>query len=148
MQQQAEICETQERLRVLEQEKARVDSELEELRDAIDARKAEAEREHRRRERLEKDLRDLKNAVEQRCLEVKQKGLQIEAAEEQQVCSFRPLETKLQYPLEINLPNTASICNDLYCFTQYCFNLQRVVNEVVEVPNLLNANVFYLGQPR
>ena len=43
----------------------------------ITARKAEAEREQRKKERMEKDMRDLKAALEARQTEIKQKQLQV-----------------------------------------------------------------------
>ena len=86
MQQQAEISETQDKLQHLEQGNAQLESDLDAMRRTIDLKKAEADREHHRRERLEKEARDLKAAIEQRTNEVKQKAIQLEGSEEQQVC--------------------------------------------------------------
>lgn len=86
MQQQAEISETQEKLQSLEQSNSQLEAELDSMRQTIDLKKAEADREHHRRERLEKEARDLKSAIEQRTNEVKQKAIQLEGSEEQQVC--------------------------------------------------------------
>lgn len=87
MQQQAEIGEAQEKLQNLEQGNSQLDAELDSMRQAIDLKKAEADREHQRRERLEKEARDLKSAIEQRTNEIKQKAIQLEGYEEQQVSS-------------------------------------------------------------
>jgi chromosome segregation ATPase len=85
MNQQAEISETQERLRVTEQENADMELELEGMRESIEARKIESEREHRKQERLEKEIRELKSTMDQKSLDIKQKLLQIQSSEEQQV---------------------------------------------------------------
>ena len=88
MQQQAEISEAQDRLQTLEQSNSQLEAELDSMRQTIDLKKAEADREHHRRERLEKEARDLKSSIEQRSNEIKQKAIQLEGSEEQQVWSL------------------------------------------------------------
>lgn len=86
MQQQVEITESQEKLHVLEQNNSKLQGEVDSLKQMIDTKKAEAERECQRRERLEKEARELKSAIGARASEIKQKALQLKSAEEQQVC--------------------------------------------------------------
>jgi chromosome segregation ATPase len=84
MQQQAEISETQEKLRQADIDRAQLEGEVLQLKEAINIKKADAEREHRKRERLEKEVRELKGTLEQKSSELKQKQLQIGSADEQQ----------------------------------------------------------------
>jgi hypothetical protein len=68
-----------------------MEASLEAMKESIDARKAEAERENRRQARMEKEIQELKSAMEQKSLEIKQKSLQIQSSEEQQVGGAAPL---------------------------------------------------------
>lgn len=96
MQQQAEISEAQERLQSLEQGNAQLETSLDAMRQTIDLKKAEADREHQRRERLEKEARELKSAIEQRTNEIKQKAIQLQGSEEQQV-SFKDILFSIRF---------------------------------------------------
>lgn len=84
MQQQAEISETQEKLRQAEIDRVQLETEASQLKEAINIKKADAERDHRKRERLEKEVRELKSTLDQKTTELKGKQLQIGSAEEQQ----------------------------------------------------------------
>jgi chromosome segregation ATPase len=85
MQQQIEITEAQEKLQSLEASNSKLEGELEALKQMIEMKKAEAERETQRRERLEKESRELKSAIGACTSELKQKSVQLKGAEEQQV---------------------------------------------------------------
>lgn len=85
MQQQVEITEAQEKLQSLENNNSKLQGEVDALKQLIDTKKAEADRETQRRERLEKEARELKSAIGTRTSEIKQKELQLKSAEEQQV---------------------------------------------------------------
>ncbi len=78
-----EIAELLERVRSLEGVKVAGDHEIHTLKDMINIKKAESEREQRRKERLEKDLRESKELLEKRTAEIAQKRSTIQANTEQ-----------------------------------------------------------------
>ena len=68
-----EVTEGQEKLQVAEKEKLELEHELNVLRENTANKKAEGDRERRKKEKLDKELKELKNALEMRQLEIKQK---------------------------------------------------------------------------
>lgn len=78
-----ELMDVSEKLRQSETDKLQLEGDIQALRDQITAKKAEAEREQRKKERMEKEMKDLKGTLDQRSVEMKQKQLSIQASEEQ-----------------------------------------------------------------
>mmetsp|Transcript_23941 Transcript_23941/g.66472 ORF Transcript_23941/g.66472 Transcript_23941/m.66472 type:complete len:870 (+) Transcript_23941:229-2838(+) len=79
----SELMEHQEKLRSAETEKLTLEGEIQALKDASGAMKAEGERETRKKERMEKEMKELKNLLEARQLEIKQKQALVAGADEQ-----------------------------------------------------------------
>lgn len=105
MQQQVEITESQEKLHVLEQNNSNLQGQVDALKQMIDTKKAEAERECQRRERLETEARELKSAIGARTSELKQKALQLKSAEEQQVRLYGCICNGFVYSIAVSEPN-------------------------------------------
>eukprot|EP00742_Colponemidia_sp_Colp-10_P001279 GILJ01001378.1.p1 GENE.GILJ01001378.1~~GILJ01001378.1.p1 ORF type:complete len:869 (-),score=252.53 GILJ01001378.1:154-2760(-) len=72
-----------ERVQKMENDKLNADTEIQNLKDMIATKKAETEREQRRKERLEKELKELRQTLEQRHQELKQKQNMITQGAEQ-----------------------------------------------------------------
>eukprot|EP00002_Diphylleia_rotans_P000333 TRINITY_DN10172_c0_g3_i1.p1 TRINITY_DN10172_c0_g3~~TRINITY_DN10172_c0_g3_i1.p1 ORF type:complete len:860 (+),score=260.50 TRINITY_DN10172_c0_g3_i1:63-2642(+) len=78
-----QITELTEKIRVLEGEKISSEHEIHTLKELIAAKKAESDREQRRKERLEKELKDLKTILENKQIEIKSKHSLITTNNEQ-----------------------------------------------------------------
>jgi len=76
----AEIGTHLAQIRGREAEKAGALAEVQALKEAMSMRKAEQEREQRRRERLEKETKDIRSVMEMRATELKARAAQLEAA--------------------------------------------------------------------
>jgi chromosome segregation ATPase len=70
----AEIAQIVELMRETDVDKAAAERELHQLRELITTKKAEIEREVRRRERLEKEVKDVRHLTEARSVELRAKG--------------------------------------------------------------------------
>jgi len=77
-----DVMQTQEKLKTVEAEKLQMDGDIQQLRDQISGKKAEGEREMRKKERMEKEMKELKIALENRQNEIKSKQSMITQAEE------------------------------------------------------------------
>lgn len=60
-------------------DKLQLEQDTMQLRDQINAKKSEAERESRKKERMEKEMKELKQSIEQRQLELKEKQKHVSA---------------------------------------------------------------------
>lgn len=78
-----EGMEYHERIRAAEAEKLDLENEIHQLRDSISAKKAEGERELRKKERMEKEMKELKATLEQRTQEIKMKQSLVAQGEDQ-----------------------------------------------------------------
>eukprot|EP00955_Chlamydomonas_euryale_P009494 101406-Chlamydomonas_euryale.AAC.4 len=78
----AELMETQEKLRMSENEKLTLETDTQSLKDNISEKKMEAEREARKKEKMEKEMKELRAALDARQGDVKMKQQQIQATEE------------------------------------------------------------------
>ncbi|KAG2497197.1 hypothetical protein HYH03_004786 [Edaphochlamys debaryana] len=78
-----DLMETQEKLRSAEADKLQMEVDIQQLKDAVAEKKAEAEREIRKKERMEKEMKELRQQLEVRSGEIKQKQLQVTSTEEQ-----------------------------------------------------------------
>ena len=78
-----EILAANERIRVGEGERLSLESEANALRDNIGTKKAESEKELRRKERMEREVKELRTVLETRQHEVKAKQAQVQHGEEQ-----------------------------------------------------------------
>ncbi|PNH05361.1 hypothetical protein TSOC_008387 [Tetrabaena socialis] len=78
-----DLIETQEKLRGSEADRLQLDIDIQQLKDAVAEKKAEAEREVRKKERMEKEMKELRTQLEVRSGDIKQKQLQVTATEEQ-----------------------------------------------------------------
>lgn len=67
----------QEKLRQSELDKLQLETDITQIRDQINYRKSEAEREARKKERMEKEMKELKQSLESRQFEIKQKQAQV-----------------------------------------------------------------------
>lgn len=73
----AELMDTQERLRLAESDKACLEGDIASLKESVAERRAEAERELRKKERMEKEMKEMRVGLEARQGEIKQKQLQV-----------------------------------------------------------------------
>ena len=80
MQLRSEIGSHLAQIRGRETEKAAALADIQALKETISNRKAEQEREQRRRERLEKESKDIKSVMEMRSVELKARAAQLEAS--------------------------------------------------------------------
>ncbi|KXZ47347.1 hypothetical protein GPECTOR_36g70 [Gonium pectorale] len=78
-----DLMETQEKLRAAETDKLQAEMDIQQLKDAVAEKKAEAEREIRKKERMEKEMKELRQQLEVRSSEIKQKQMQVTTTEEQ-----------------------------------------------------------------
>ena len=75
--------EQHERIRAAEADKLDLENEIHQLKDSISAKKAEGERELRKKERMEKEMLELKRTLDNRTYEIKQKQALIAQGEDQ-----------------------------------------------------------------
>ena len=78
-----EILAANERIKVGESERLALDTEVNSLKDNIGTKRAESEKELRRKERMEKEIKELKNVLENRQHELKAKQSSVQHGEEQ-----------------------------------------------------------------
>ncbi|KAG2443529.1 hypothetical protein HXX76_001881 [Chlamydomonas incerta] len=83
MQLRSDLMEMQEKQRTAEADKLQLDMDIQQLKDSVAEKKAEAEREIRKKERMEKEMKELRQQLEIRSSEIKQKQLQMTSTEEQ-----------------------------------------------------------------
>ncbi|CAG9466383.1 unnamed protein product [Pedinophyceae sp. YPF-701] len=83
MRQRAEVVEINEKLRRTEQDKLDLLDEVSRIRGQVAEKRAEGEKEVRRRERLEREVKDLKAALEMRQNELKARQAAVGQAEEE-----------------------------------------------------------------
>ncbi|KAG2452279.1 hypothetical protein HYH02_003303 [Chlamydomonas schloesseri] len=83
MQLRADLMEMQEKQRAAEADKLQLDMDIQQLKDSVAEKKAEAEREIRKKERMEKEMKELRQQLEIRSSEIKQKQVQMTSTEEQ-----------------------------------------------------------------
>eukprot|EP00744_Colponema_vietnamica_P002008 GILI01003228.1.p1 GENE.GILI01003228.1~~GILI01003228.1.p1 ORF type:complete len:876 (-),score=300.10 GILI01003228.1:348-2975(-) len=79
----AENAQMFEKVQKLETEKLTLDNEIQGLKDMIAAKKAETEREQRRKERLEQELKALRGNMDSKHAEIKQKQALLQQGQEQ-----------------------------------------------------------------
>eukprot|EP00884_Botryococcus_braunii_P003023 jgi/Botrbrau1/12721/Bobra.67_1s0084.1 len=79
----AQAAEMMEKARQTESERSSLELDLLKMKDLADQRKAEVEREQRRKERLEKEVRELKSKIDAKQGELRSKAAATAAAEEQ-----------------------------------------------------------------
>ena len=77
-----EVMDLSERLRRAEADKLEIEGQLHTLKDTITSKKAEGEREQRKKEKMEKEMADLRLQLDQRTSEVKSKQVSIAQGEE------------------------------------------------------------------
>ncbi|EFN51138.1 hypothetical protein CHLNCDRAFT_141344 [Chlorella variabilis] len=77
-----EVMEFAERMRTAEHEKAHLEAEIQALRDQSAQRRAEADKEIKRRERLEREMKDLRASLEARQQDIRDKQLAVQQSGE------------------------------------------------------------------
>ena len=75
-----EVMDLSERLRRAEADKLEIEGQLHTLKDTITSKKAEGEREQRKREKMEKEMADLRSQLDSRTADVKTKQAAITQA--------------------------------------------------------------------
>eukprot|EP00887_Chlorella_sp_A99_P000486 scaffold17.g486.t1 len=78
----SEVASFNERMRAAEIEKAGLDEEVQGLREQVAQRKAEADKELKRKERLEKEIRDMRAVLEARQSDIRDKAAAVQQSEE------------------------------------------------------------------
>jgi chromosome segregation ATPase len=78
-----EVMEQNERIRSAEADKLDLENDIHQLKDGISAKKAEGERELRKKERMEKEMLELKRTLDNRTYEIKQKQTLVAQGEDQ-----------------------------------------------------------------
>lgn len=64
-------------MRQTELDKLQLETDITQIRDQMNYKKSEAEREARKKERMEKEMKELKQSLESRQFEIKQKQAQV-----------------------------------------------------------------------
>lgn len=77
-----EVMDLSERLRRAEADKLEIEGQLHTLKDTITSKKAEGEREQRKREKMEKEIVELRTQLDNRTVEIRNKQAAITAGEE------------------------------------------------------------------
>lgn len=78
----AQVLAFTEKLRAAELEKAGLEEEVQGLRDQVAQKKAEADKELKRKERLEKEMRDMRAVLEARHADIRDKQAAVQQSEE------------------------------------------------------------------
>jgi chromosome segregation ATPase len=118
-----EITELLEKVRGLESEKLGFEHEVHTLKDMINMKKAESEREQRRKERLEKELKELKTLLETRNEEIAGKRTQIQQAQE--------AVTRLEHQLREQRAQTDRAARDFETLQTHQQKLQQDFEEQI-----------------
>eukprot|EP00898_Chlorokybus_atmophyticus_P000353 jgi/Chlat1/1318/Chrsp118S01746 len=79
----AEVSDSAEKLRLAEAERIAAEHDAHSLREQIAARKADAEREQRKKERMEKEMKELRGGLEARQAEIRSKQALVAQGQEQ-----------------------------------------------------------------
>lgn len=114
-----EITELNEKVRVSEEHKITMEHELSMQKDQISAKKAECERELKRKERMEKEIRELKVSLESKQNEIKSKQQEVADSQEQveklehQLREQKQLADKVQKELDAVNQKVTNLHSDL-----------------------------------
>ncbi|KAL1524555.1 hypothetical protein AB1Y20_019446 [Prymnesium parvum] len=124
MQVRSEVTELQERLKVLEAEKAAAETAVIELTTGINNRKAEAEKEKRRKEAEEKKLKELKGVIDKKTADIR--------AKQQRVNNGLEDALKLEHQLREQKQNTDKTLKEADGLTSKVAKLQAEYDEQIK----------------
>ena len=127
-----EVMELGERVRSIEAQKLEVESEMHQLRDQISQKRAEGERELRKKDRMEKEMRDLRALLDERALDLKQKQLAVQQAEEQ--------AQRIEMLLKEQKTTTEKVQREYNSQTQKMEKIQRELDEQLHANTQLMAD--------